>query len=252
MTYPWIIDMDCPDDPRKGIKVRHITSGNDGDVCNSYVTYHLLKGNSPKYCIDIGVDEGWWSFFAASVNSNCTIDSFEPNPISYAALLPHLVNDMQIRLHNKAISDSHGTLPFTIEGGQSHSRGSSTLLVPCIRLDSFLQRTVSLIKIDTEGHDLAILHSLHPYLHTIEAIIFECSVFWYGTTRDECIQRTTEELSLLHKEYSHMYMLSRRGPIQVYILPFDDIASTVELFYDDHLQVDIVVCRKELDLSDPR
>jgi len=243
--------MDCPDDPRKGIKIRHIRSGNDGDVCNSYVTYHILKGNSPKYCIDIGVDEGWWSFFAASVNSNCRIDSFEPNPISYNALLPYIVNDTQITLHNKAISDSEGTLPFTIEGGQSHSRSSSTLLVPCIRLDSFIQRPVSLIKIDTEGHDLAILHSLHDYLDTIEAIIFECSVFWYGATRDECIQKSKDELTLLHKKYKNMYILSRRGPVEVYILPFDAIASCVEMFYDDHLQVDILVCHRELDLSDP-
>ena len=251
MNYPWIIDIDCPGDPRKGIKIRHITSGNDGDVCNSYVTYHILKGNSPKYCIDIGVDEGWWSFFAASVNSNCTIDSFEPNPVSYSALLPYLENNTQIRLHNKAISDSEGNLPFTIEGGQSHSRSSSTLLVPCTRLDAFLHQQVSLIKIDTEGHDLTILHSLHPYLGRIDAIIFECSVFWYGTTRDECIQKTVDELTFLHKEYKNMYLLSRRGEVEVYIFPLDEIASSIEMFYDDHFQVDILVCRNELDLSEP-
>lgn len=243
--------MDCPDDPRKGVKIRHIQSGNDGDVCNSYITYHILKGNSPKYCIDIGVDEGWWSFFAASVNSNCKIDSFEPNPISYKALIPHIANDTQIRLFNVAISDSDSTLPFTVGGGQSHSRGESTQYVPCMRLDSFIQRPVSLIKIDTEGHDLKILRTLHPYLHNIEAIIFECTVYWYGTTRDECIKRTLDELTFLHNEYKHMYSLSRRGDIQLIVIGFEDLLPYVEMLYDMPLQVDILVCRNQLDLSDP-
>lgn len=250
MKCPWIIDIDSDTDHRNAVQIRHVISGNDGDVCNSYVTYHILKGDSPKYCIDIGVDEGWWSFFAASVNSNCRIDSFEPNPISYKALIPHIANDTQIRLFNIAISDSEGTLPFTTGGGQSHSRSASTQHVPCMRLDSFLQRQVSLIKIDTEGHDLTILQTLHPFLHRIDAIIFECSVFWYGSSKEECIQKTVDELTILHTEYKQMYLLSRRGEIHIDAVEFDDIVPCVELLYT--MQVDILVCRNELDLSDPK
>lgn len=39
MSYPWIIDIDSADDPRKGIKIAHIISGNDGDVCNKPISF---------------------------------------------------------------------------------------------------------------------------------------------------------------------------------------------------------------------
>jgi hypothetical protein len=120
-----------------------------------------------------------------------------------------------------------------------------------MRLDSFIQRPVSLLKIDTEGHDLTIVQTLHPYIKNIEAIIFECSVFWYGESKEECIQKTVDELTFLHKEYNHMYLLSRRGEVQLDIVELDDIPSCVELLYTMPLQVDILVCRDELDLSDP-
>jgi len=251
MKCPWIITIESDTDIRNAVQIRHVTSGNDGDVCNSYVTYHILKGDSPKYCIDIGVDEGWWSFFAAGVNSNCRVDAFEPNPISYKALIPHIANDTQIRLFNIAISDSDGTLPFSIGGGQSHSRSPSTQHVPCMRLDEFIQQPVSLIKIDTEGHDLTILQTFHPYIHRIEAIIFECSVYWYGSTKEECIQKTLDELTFLHNEYKNMYLLSRRGEIHLDSLDTDDLLPCIEMLYSSHMQVDILVCRNELDLSDP-
>ena len=48
---PWIINFDCETDPRKGIRVKHITSGNDGDVCNSCVTHELLSGTDHKYIL---------------------------------------------------------------------------------------------------------------------------------------------------------------------------------------------------------
>jgi len=252
MSYPWIIDIDSPNDPRKGIKVAHIISGNDGDVCNSCVTYHLLSGDEPKYCIDIGVDEGWWSFFAASVNPNCKLDAFEPNPVSYKALLPYLVEQNQITLHNLAISDCEGgTIPFTIEGGQSNSRSHSEYMVPCTRLDKYIRKPVSLIKIDTEGHEMVILKTLRPYLDNIEAIIFEFSVYWYGTSKGECVSAALEELTFLKSHYNYMYVLSRRGNPELYeIIDDDEIYEFIVESYDLQQQVDIVVSNKPITVTD--
>ena len=143
MSYPWITDYNSPDDPRKAVQIKHIITGNDGDVCNSCVTYEILKGNEPKFCVDIGVDEGWWSFFAASVNPNCSIIAFEPNPISYNALLPYLNQQKQITLHNLAISDCSGTLPFTMAGDQSNSRAHSEFRIPCNTIDTFITRIIA-------------------------------------------------------------------------------------------------------------
>ena len=244
MNRPWIIDINSPFDPRKGIKIKHTESGNDGDVCNSCVTYELLNGVDNKYCIDIGVDEGWWSLFAANINPNCKIDAFEPNKQSYNSLLPYLNSEPQINIHNVAVSDKYGILPFRTEGGQSHSRAESNTQVVCVKIDEFIQnKVVNLIKIDTEGHDLKILNSLHPYLHQIEAIIFECTVYWYGSSAEECIFLTTEELKFLKSHYKYMYVLSRRGePKLMSLVDEDDINQIIRSYYINNFQVDILVC----------
>ena len=246
MNRPWIIDFNSPSDPRKGIKVGHIESGNDGDVCNSCVTYEILNGLDNKYCIDIGVDEGWWSLFAASINPNCKIEAFEPNPISYNLLLPYL--KAQITLHNLAISDKCGLLPFNAAGGESHSRSESKTSVICTTIDEFIKnKFVNLIKIDTEGHDLKILKTLHYYIDQIKAIIFECSVYWYGSSEEECIQNTIEELLFLKSHYTYMYILSRRGdPLLISLLDENDIKQFIMFSYKNKYQVDILVCHSPI------
>lgn len=249
MSYPWIIDFEpTSQDPRKGIQVAHITSGNDGDVCNSCVTYELLHGTDPKFCIDIGVDDGWWSFFAANSNPNCHIESFEPNPVSYTNLLPYIVKQTQITLHNLAISDSYGILPFTIKGGESNSRITETeadTYVACDTISRFIQdKTVNLVKIDTEGHDLIILKTMRPFLKQIEAIIFECTAYWYGTTKEECITNTVDELLFLKTHYTYMYILSRRGdPCLRQLHNENDIIQFSSMSYSHKYQVDILVCQ---------
>jgi len=251
MSYPWIVDFDEPGDPRKAVQIKHIISANDGDVCNSCVTYEILKGNDPKYCLDIGVDEGWWSFFAASINPNCSITAFEPNPISYKALVPYLTKQTQITLHNIAISDCSGTIPFTILAGESNSRIPSEFHVPCNTIDAFIKnRTVSLVKIDTEGHDLIILKSLYHYLENIEAIIFECTPYWYGKNRGDSIRETIGVLIILKEYYKNMYILSRRdAPTLEELFSDSDIIEFVKLSYDSKYQVDILVCNRDIKLS---
>lgn len=250
MNYPWIIKINSPSDPRDGIRVRHIESGNDGDVCNSIITYKLLHECTNPYVIDIGVDEGWWSFFVTTINPSATIDAFEPNPVSFRKLVPYLESTPQLRLHNYAISNiCGGFLPFTSDGGQSHSRHSRDQgeTVPCITLDRYIQtKTVDLIKIDTEGHDLRVLESLRPFIHQIKAIIFECTVYWYGTTREECVCATVLGLAYLKCQYKYIYSLSRRGKPQ--LAEIDDIASFVNWCYDNRYQTDILVCNTPMNL----
>lgn len=249
--YPWVIEIEPEGDRRLGIEVRHIKSGNDGDVCNSAITHELLNIPRPVYCLDIGVDEGWWSFFVADTNPNATIHSFEPNPKSYKELIPYLKYTPQVNLHNVAISDKEGTLRFVCENGQSNSRDEESMAnaieVKCISPEIFVKdKTVDLIKIDTEGHDLVILKSLHPYLETINAIIFECSVYWYGKTKEECIQKTIDELLFLQQHYPYMYMLNRRGEPVLFNIKNEDIIHFVTFSYDHHFQSDILVTKSQI------
>jgi len=248
-NIPWVVPFESESNPRYGVKTRHIISANDGDVCISIVTAALLEGVDRPYIIDIGVDEGWWSFFSIDVNPSVTIDAFEPNPVSVANLKPYLETAPQIKLHPFAISDKNGTIPFVLGEGQSHSRTSNNeLCVPCVKLEDYiLDKHVDLIKIDTEGHDLTILSSIHHLLPQIDTIIFDFSVFWYGDSSESCIARSVEGLKRLFKDYKYMYILSRRQmPPRVDQLFEEHVEYFVAYLHKEHDQVDLVVTNKNI------
>ncbi len=257
LEYPWVIQIQSETDPRLGIKVAHVETGNDGDVCNSIITYILLKNKSEPHVIDIGVDEGWWSFFVANIQPSAIIDAFEPNPHSFKNLIPHLEKFPNIRLHNYAISDKCGFLSLTNEAGRSHSRTSlgsgpkrsesEITEVPCITIDRYIRNQhIDLVKLDTEGHDFVILNSLAPFFSNIDAIIFECTVYLSGTTKQECIDKSVKGLIQLKTVYSHMYALSRRGMPQLEDLSYlseNNLHNWCLKMYDVNYQTDILVSK---------
>lgn len=241
--YPWIIEIDNPSDPRLGVQVRNIQLGNDGDVCNSFVTHELLSTGKPVFCLDIGVDEGWWSFFVADINSQAVVYGFEPNPHSYSLLQSQM--DTRVLFFNVAISNAIGPLNMTFAKGESHSRseGEHTQVVPTMTLEPFIQgKHVDCIKIDTEGHDLIILRTLYPYLDRISSIIFEFTVYWY-----ESVEESRKVLYHLLTIYPYMYTLSRRGPpVVVGLETTKDIDMFVEFCNNNQFQSDILVSREPI------
>lgn len=241
---PWVIYLNCPGDPRLGIQVRHLQSGNDGDVCNSCVTHELLNTGAPAYCLDIGVDEGWWSFFVADANPLATVVGFEPNPASFEQLKKHA--DSRLTFHNVAVSERVGMLELACEGGTSHTRGGTakTTTVLCLPIDSYISnRNVDCVKIDTEGHDLIVLRTLYPYLERIGSIIFELTVYWYG---EDCIRESIDVLRRLAAAYPRMYSLSRRGSPVLTEITREQIPAFVEACNRNRFQVDILVTRAEI------
>jgi FkbM family methyltransferase len=210
----WLTKIESPTDSRNGVHIRHIKSGNDGDVCIAAVTERLLAGKESPLCVDIGVDEGWWSFFVLDTNKTSQVMAFEPNPVSYAALLPYITGESRLQLHNVAISDTDGTLPFFVDGGTSHSRGAAVpdLCVPCVPIAPYIAgKDVDLVKIDTEGHELKILKTLP--LERIRSLIFEFTPYWYDS-----VEETVACLERIATFYPALYSLSRRGPPQLILL----------------------------------
>jgi len=212
MNFPWLTFINDIHYPRTGVSVRHIVSGNDGDVCLAYITEGLLKHKINPFCVDIGVDEGWWSFFVVDTNTSAKVLSFEPNPDSYPRLLPYTKNEPRIELHNIAISDKNGFIPFSLAGCSSHSRdASSSLQVECKLIAPFIEgKTIDIMKIDTEGHELHILPTLYPFLPKIETLIFEVSTHWYNND-----EKYMEVFKHLFTIYPFIYYMSRNGPPQV-------------------------------------
>ena len=233
----WLTTIESPTDSRNGVHIRHIKSGNDGDVCIAAVTERLLAGKESPLCIDIGVDEGWWSFFVLDTNKTSRIMAFEPNPVSYAALLPYIAHDSRLQLHNVAISDTDGILPFFVNGGTSHSRGAAApdLCVPCVPIAPYIAgKDIELVKIDTEGHELQILKTL-PF-ERIRSLIFEFTPYWYDS-----VEETVACLERIATFYPALYSLSRRGPPQMILLT--NIRQFVMKSLEHKYQSDILCSR---------
>jgi len=234
----WITVINDDNYRRLGVKIRNIISGNDGDVGIAYITEMILKTKISPICVDIGVDQGWWTFFVNDTNENAKILSFEPNPISYSSLLTLIKNDPRITLYNIAISNHDGALPFVVSSGNSHSRNpDSTLSVKCKQIDSYIEnKYIDIMKIDTEGHEIHILQSLRKHYHKIETIIFEFTSYWYKD-----IEEARQELLYILKVYPHVYYINRVGPPEYTDITKESLDEFMEI--NMTIQYDILATR---------
>lgn len=114
---------------------------------------------------DIGANVGSYTVLAAGA-VGAQVLSVEPLPSTYAGLIDNIrLNDLTARVqaHNCGISDRAGELRFT-SGLDTMNRVAlpgedlPTCMVPVITLDVLCAaRVPNLIKIDVEGHELAVL-----------------------------------------------------------------------------------------------
>jgi FkbM family methyltransferase len=253
MKEPWITVFTGNSDPRYAVKVDSDTvTANDGDVCISYVTYDILKSIPSPYCLDIGADQCWWSRFCCQHFPKTVVDAFEPKELSPVFTTSIQERYPKLHIHPVAVSDTSGVLPFTNLGSDSHSRAASTESVPCIPLLSFLQShpKVDLIKLDTEGHEIRILKHILPAVHRVGALIFECSMIWYGESRIEAIRAAMDVFVELRETHPYLYHLSRRGEPVLHNLSDEEVLlETLSLCYDLREQFDCLAIQHPFTLQ---
>jgi FkbM family methyltransferase len=117
--------------------------------------------------VDAGVWWGPWSWWLARRVPR--VDSFEPNPDLVAQLTP--VMPSNVTIHPVALSDRAGQSDLWIPSGGMGTEGRGSLepgnrpesawrqqAVTTNRLDDFELGDVGFVKIDVEGHELAVLH----------------------------------------------------------------------------------------------
>ncbi len=187
-----------------------------------FVKNILAKAN-PTVCIDIGANVGAYSKLLAT-QTNAAIYAIEPAAASYATLQQTAAYyPNRIHTFNVAISDHSGT-------GTLHSRdamsekatlsvvsGAGSALqqqVTLQTLDSFVTDAgitkLDFIKIDTEGHELAVFNGMQHTLQTLQPkfIQFEFNhVHLYNST-------TLYQLSQLLPGYT-FYRLLPHGWIKI-------------------------------------
>lgn len=123
-----------------------------------------------RLAVDVGAAEGVWSWFLA--RRARSVVAFEPNPDSAARIVRRVPRAV---VHAVALSDREGEAELRIPrvGGQSLTGWATiepanrhtalaperweSIRVPTRTLDSFELRDVGFVKIDVEGHELAVL-----------------------------------------------------------------------------------------------
>lgn len=226
-----------------GYTVDGIDATNDGDMTNYFVCKELLLRNTDgccgRICVDVGADQGAWTAMIQAINSCTFVYAFEPNPTSYVKLGVNLASKAHRRIQafRTAISDISGTVFMTEAAAQSSIvEDGSGIEVECRPLTNFIQphEVLSIVKIDTEGHDLHVLRSVFPLLEEgrVQSIVTEWSPHLYGKNPVECYGLSSEVMEKVAEHLPWVYALSRCGP--PFLVDLGDAACRDE-FLQDHL-----------------
>ena len=126
--------------------------------------------------VDCGANLGLWSLAAAPlVGESGKVVAFEPNPATFRRLRDHARPAPTIEVHHVAVADRPGVLRF--DPGQSHNVSRVTedgsLEVPATTLDDALTDPPTGIKIDVEGHELAVLRGASQVLAARPWLVLE-------------------------------------------------------------------------------
>ena len=147
---------------------------------------------------DVGANVGRWSESMLNAASRARrqndlrLHAFEPDPQAFARL-ERAFDGVSASLSRNALSDRHGALPFHVVApgagrnslypvpGASHAARET---VVTITLDGYAKQAgvvrFALVKIDAEGHDLAVLRGARDLLvaHRITVAQFEYNHRW--------------------------------------------------------------------------
>ena len=149
----------------------------------------LIIGLVPRgrNAVDVGANRGIYTYWIAK--RAATVDAFEPQPaLAKYIRSAHLRN---VRVHETALSDHAGIAKLLVPDDDGLARIASSdtgdavsaaaeselgvrteLGVQTRTLDSFNLVDVGFLKIDAEGHELAVLRGAHETITTSRPIVF--------------------------------------------------------------------------------
>jgi len=154
---------------------------------------------SPKIIFDVGANKGDWTKQAcASFGKHAEFFAFEPVKKTYVYLTQQVTDlgkEYKVTAMHLALGENDGSAEIQISGHLAGSnsfykrqgtniKGEGIELVRVIRGDSFCQvrniRRIGLLKIDTEGHEMAVLRGFEEMLskRAVDLIQFEYGGCW--------------------------------------------------------------------------
>jgi FkbM family methyltransferase len=143
---------------------------------------HYLQGRALGVAFDVGAHRGETTLKLLDAFPGIQIHSFEPIPDSFASLQQATVAT-SARAINAAVSDSSGVLQIA-RGEASYQSGVNAsgerIEVRSVTVDEYADgegiERLGLLKVDTEGHEQAVLRGARRRLEAgaIEFVVCEC------------------------------------------------------------------------------
>jgi len=166
------------------------------EVAEMAFVLHLLRPDD--HFVDVGANVGSYTILAGG-GAKARVTAVEPIPETFASLRRNVALnalDDRVSCHRLGLSAAPGTLRFTsgldtVNHVLSEKEDEAFLEVPVVRLDDLIEKAEPpvLIKVDVEGHELAVLRGAsktlaHPGLL---AVVMETngSGARYGVSDDE-------------------------------------------------------------------
>ena len=199
--------------------------GDSGEIGALKFVSARSQRSAPFVLFDVGANDGDYLTAAqATVGDRLKAWSFEPQSVCFRMLREKFDADLRIRLKQAAVGSEAGSLDlfFSSEGettaslhrdsipGQVHSE-----TVPVTTIDQVCDdeqvATIDLLKIDTEGHEMAVLQGASRMIESggIAAIQFE-----FGDTFLHTPHHFTDIWQLLSSHYV-FYRILRHGLVEI-------------------------------------
>lgn len=166
------------------LKLNDAVRGLGLKVADSVDMGSLRTATGFRHVLDVGVARGTPDLYARFPGAE--IELFEPAPQFYPGLETGVMRERSCRLHKFALGATDGEAVLHLAGATSASllgtqdkpgRTFPVITVPVRRLDHVLRAAdldrPALLKIDTEGYELAVLQGAEALLPAIDAVIVE-------------------------------------------------------------------------------
>jgi FkbM family methyltransferase len=220
---------------------------------------------STEFFFDVGANIGFFSLIAAKMNPRLRVIAFEPNPTMYGILSENKrLNDLSnLTAEPLALSNQEGesTLFLSesdmsaslVPGFQDFSPSIGSVLVRANTLDGYLKRfefpRTLLLKIDVEGHELAVLEGAMSTINTFKPDIiievlddFDPSMLeqlrrlgyrFYKITHQGLIESNTITLTRIGDFIFFNYLFTTRALGEVYGISekLRELAQDINLYH---------------------
>lgn len=200
---------------------------------DQYYKKFLKSLKAPFVFIDVGANQGFFSFLAAKNSYARELHCFEPIPATYELLDQNakLNGCINAQLHNLAIAEKTGASSIFVQPGHSGAASMRDSSLPptshSINIEtvdySFLSglvRSVGLpihIKIDVEGFELEVMNQLvkTDWFSRVESIFYEVDELWVSPVEIELLLRDWGFTDFIKSglNHNHYDVHAMRGPL---------------------------------------